>query len=222
MHVLFVLFRLVCAVVARRSVLVAENLALRQQLAVLLRDKPRPRLRLRDRLFWVVVSRWFSGWRSWLAIVKPATVIAWHRRGFRLFWRWKSGGGTPGRPTVPRAVIALIRRMARENVTWGAPRIRAELGLLGHDVASSTVAKYRPKGPSRRRRVGRPSSRTTPATRASSPRPSCRGSSCPGLPSRRLASCPCSSGDDAGAIVATVEPEATMKSRFQCATVAGE
>ncbi len=73
-------------------------------------------------------------------------MIGWHRSGFRLFWRWKSGGGTPGRPTIPRDIIALIRRMAKHNVNWGAPRIHAELHLLGHDVAESTVAKYLPKG----------------------------------------------------------------------------
>ena len=127
-----------------RVLLLAENLALRQQLAVLLRQQPRPPLRRRDRLFWGFLSR-FSDWRSWLAIVKPETVIGWHRRGFRLFWRWKSGGGAPGRPTIPCEVIALIRRMAKDNVTWGAPRIRAELHLLGHDIAESTVAKYLPK-----------------------------------------------------------------------------
>ena len=128
-----------------RVVLLAENLALRQQIAVLLRERPKPRLRLRDRLFWVSLSRWFSGWRDWLVLVKPATVIGWHRRGFRLFWRWQSGGGPPGRPRIPPDVIALIRRLAKDNVTWGAARIRAELHLLGHDVAESTVAKYLPK-----------------------------------------------------------------------------
>ena len=109
-----------------RVVLLAENLALRQQLAVLLRQQPRPRLRRRNRLFWVFLSRWFSGWRDWLVLVKPETVIGWHRRGFRLFWRWKSGGRTRGRPTISRELIALIRRMAKENGTWGAPRVRAE------------------------------------------------------------------------------------------------
>ena len=141
---MFALWRFVRAFLVRRAVLVAENLALRQQLAVLLRDKPKPRLRLRDRLFWVVLSRWFAAWRDWLAIVQPATVIAWYRRGFRLFWRCKSSRSTPGRPKLAREVITLIRRMAKENVTWGAPRIRAELRLLGHDVAESTVAKYMP------------------------------------------------------------------------------
>src|SRR5450631_3445554 len=90
-----------------RVVLLAENLALRQQLAALLRHQPRPPLRRRDRLFWVFLSRWYSGWRDWLVLVKPATVIGWHRRGFRLFWRWKSGGRTPGRPTISREVVAL-------------------------------------------------------------------------------------------------------------------
>jgi hypothetical protein len=146
MHLVFALWRFVRAFLVRRAVLVAENLALRQQLALSLRDRPKPRLRRRDRLFWVVLSRWFAAWRDWLAIVQPATVLTWHRRGFRLFWRWKSGSVAPGRPKLAREVIGLIRRMAKDNVTWGAPRIRAELHLLGHDVAESTVARYMPKG----------------------------------------------------------------------------
>jgi putative transposase len=129
-----------------RGQLVLENLALRQQLAVLSRQRPRPRLRRRDRLFWVWLSRWCTGWRSWLAIVQPETVIGWHRQGFRLYWRWKSRGARPGRPTSAREISALLRRMARENPTWGAPRILSELRLLGHPVAESTVSKYLPKG----------------------------------------------------------------------------
>jgi transposase InsO family protein len=131
---------------ASRAALLAENLALRQQLAILQREKPLPKLRWRDRVFCVWLSRVFTGWREWLVIVKPETVMRWHRQGFRYYWRWKSGGGRPGRPTIPGSVIALIKRMAKENVTWGAPRIQAELRLLGHDVAESTVAKYIPKG----------------------------------------------------------------------------
>jgi transposase InsO family protein len=133
---------------ADRAHLVLENLALRQQLAVLVRASPRPRLRRRDRLFWVVLSRIWSGWKSALALVQPATVIRWHRQGFKLYWRWKSRG-SPGRPTISRALIALIARMSRDNPTWGAPRIQSELALLGHSVAESTVAKYmtRPQHP---------------------------------------------------------------------------
>jgi putative transposase len=124
-----------------RGRLALENLALRQQLAVLRRSVPRPRLRTWDRLFWACLSRCWAGWKDALAIVTPATVVAWHRQGFRLYWRWKSRG-RPGRPRIDPEVRRLIRRMSLENPLWGAPRIRAELRLLGHDVAASTVAKY--------------------------------------------------------------------------------
>ena len=122
-----------------RAALATEVVALRQQLAVYKRKKPRPRLEWRDRVFWVLLSRWWRDWRSALVIVKPDTVVGWHRRRFRLYWRWKSRGG---RPKVDPQVRTLIRRMSRENPLWGAPRIRAELRLLGYEVAESTVAKY--------------------------------------------------------------------------------
>jgi putative transposase len=125
---------------ADRSALIAENLALRQQLAVVCRTAKRPRLRRRDRIFWVWISKLWRGWRSALIVVQPDTVVRWHRRGFRLYWRWKSRAR--GRPKVSREIRNLIRRMSQENRLWGAPRIQAELALLGHDVAESTVAKY--------------------------------------------------------------------------------
>ena len=124
-----------------RAALAAENLALRQQLAVLQVSMTRPRLRKRDRIFWVWLSRLWSGWRSCLLIVKPETVIRWHREGFRLYWRSKSRKKL-GRPKTEAEIRAIIRRMARDNPLWGAPRIQSELALLGHDVAESTVAKY--------------------------------------------------------------------------------
>ena len=133
--------RLLRLTLTNRATLVAENLALRQQLAALHHRSPSPRLRVRDRLFWVLLLRWFPNWQSWLAIVQPDTVIRWHREGFRLFWR-RNSRGKPGRPTVPRDVQALIRRMAKDNPLWGIPRIQSELRLLGHDLAESTVAKY--------------------------------------------------------------------------------
>jgi putative transposase len=82
------------------------------------------------------------GWRSSLAIVQPATVLAWHRRGFQLYWRWKSRAKPVGRPKLDPEVRHLIRRMARENPTWGRRRLQAELALLGYHVAELTVAKY--------------------------------------------------------------------------------
>ena len=121
--------------------LAVENLALRQQLAVCKQSVKRPKVRTRDRVFWVWLSTLWPNWRSALAIVQPETVIRWHRQGFKLYWRWKSRAGKAGRPRIDREIRELIRRMSRENPTWGAPRILSELLLLGHDVAEGTVAK---------------------------------------------------------------------------------
>ncbi len=142
---------LVCALrrlATSRANLLAENLALRQQLAIYQRMAKRPKLRPRDRVFWVWLYWLWSGWRSALMIVRPETVVRWHRQGFRLYWRWKSRAKN-GRPRLDRHVQALIRRMSRENPLWGAPRIQAEMRLLGHAAAESTVAKYmtRPRKP---------------------------------------------------------------------------
>ena len=122
--------------------LAVENLALRQQLAVCKQSIKRPKLRPRDRVFWVWLSKLWPNWSSALAIVQPQTVIKWHRMGFKLYWRWKSRAGQPGRPPIEREIRDLIRRMSLENPTWGAPRILSELLLLGYDVAEGTVAKY--------------------------------------------------------------------------------
>jgi putative transposase len=111
----------------------AEIIALRHQLTVLQRT-PYPKrvlLNRTDRWFWVWLSRLWSGWRSALIIVKPATVICWHRRGFQWYWTWKVRHGRPGRPKVSKETRELIRTMSCENVTWGAPRIRSELLKLG-------------------------------------------------------------------------------------------
>ena len=101
---------------------------------------PRLPLAKPDRRLWVLLSR-LDRWRTALVIVKPETVIAWHRRGFRLWWTWKSRRRM-GRPTVPADVRTLIRTMAQANPRWGAPRIHGELLKLGIDVCQATVAKY--------------------------------------------------------------------------------
>jgi putative transposase len=88
------------------------------------------------------LSRVWPDWRASLVIVQPATVLAWHRRGFQLYWRWKARAASVGRPRLDPELRRLIRRMARENPTWGRRRIRAELALLGYHVAELTVAKY--------------------------------------------------------------------------------
>jgi putative transposase len=136
-------FATLSSVFRSRSALQLENLALRHQIGVLQRvGRKRPKLMPWDRLLWVWLSRIWSGWRSALAIVKPETVIAWHRVGFRLFWTWKVRRGRPGRPVVSREVRNLIRRMCRENPSWGAPRVHGELLKLGIDIGETSVSKY--------------------------------------------------------------------------------
>jgi hypothetical protein len=126
-----------------RASLVAENLALRQQLAVLRRAAPRPRLRPVDRAFWVVLSRAWSRWADTLVVVKPETVIGWHRRGFVRFWARCSRGA--GRPPLDPILVELIVRIARENPTWSRRRVASELAKLGHVVSTDTVARYMPR-----------------------------------------------------------------------------
>jgi putative transposase len=128
--------------------LALENLALRQQLAVCKARQPRPRLTEIDRLFWVLLSRLWTGWRHSLLVVRPETVIGWQRRGFGRYWAWKSRRRS-GRPAVDAEVRNLIRRMSRANPLWGAPRIHGELLKLGITVSQATVSKYmaRPRRP---------------------------------------------------------------------------
>jgi hypothetical protein len=121
----------------------AEVLALRHQLLVLQRRNQKRRLQLSafDRVLWVWLSRIWPDWKSALRIVKPETVIAWHRKGFRLYWRWKSRP-RHGRPPITTEVRELIRRISAAHPGWGAPRIHGELGKLGINVSETTVAKY--------------------------------------------------------------------------------
>ncbi|MBZ5566017.1 MAG: integrase core domain-containing protein [Acidobacteriia bacterium] len=131
-----------------RASLQVEILALRHQVTVLKRSQ-RGRLRLNsaDRLLWVWLCRFWANWRWALLIVKPETVIAWHRKGFRIYWTWKSHQAAPGRPTVPREVRDLIRKMSLVNPLWGAPRIHGELLKLGIELSQATVAKYMQRHP---------------------------------------------------------------------------
>jgi putative transposase len=125
------------------AALAAETLFLRKQLALYQERHVKPRRATpATRLTLIWLARRFD-WRRALVIVQPATLIRWHRQGFRLFWRWKS---TPGRPPIPPDLQALIRRMARENPSWGEERIANELWLkLGLCVSPRTVRKYLPK-----------------------------------------------------------------------------
>jgi hypothetical protein len=126
------------------SDLALENLALRQQLAILKRPKKRPQIRTKDRLFWIMLCRFWSNWRQALIVVKPETVIRWHRKGFKLFWKFKSRRKGPGRPPISSEIRDLVRRMAKANSLWGAPRIHGELLKLGIEISERTVSNLIP------------------------------------------------------------------------------
>ena len=137
-----ILFELVLVNTALRCLLL-ENLALRQQLAVLKRKHPSPRLEILDRFFWTVATRVWSGWQQALIVIKPETVVRWHRAGLRLYWRLISRVRKPiGRRQTPKEVRQLIFRMVAENPTWGAPRIHGELLMLGFDVSERTISRW--------------------------------------------------------------------------------
>jgi len=135
------------AALRTRTDLTLENLALRQQLALLRRRSKRPQLGRFDRAFWVWLSNWWPRWREALHLVRPETVIRWHRQGFRALWSWKSRRGRMGRPQVGSELADLVRTIALANPIWGAPRIHGELLKLGLDVSRRTVARLMPRRP---------------------------------------------------------------------------
>ena len=118
-----------------------EVLALRRQVAVLKRRRPRPPLRPLDRLFWTLLRATWYRWKDALVLVQPETVVSRHRAGFRLCWRWKSRR-RGGRPRITEEIRALRRRLAQENSDWGAPKIHGELQKLGFVLSERTVARY--------------------------------------------------------------------------------
>jgi transposase InsO family protein len=127
-----------------RRDLVLENLALRHQLVVLSSSDKRPRFSSADRLVWTCLRRLWDGWKGALFLVQPATVVRWHREGFRRYWGRKSLR-RPGRPRVDPELRSLIRKMATANPLWGAPRVHGELLKLGLEISESTVSRWMPK-----------------------------------------------------------------------------
>jgi len=144
------LFIILFTIVINRY-LIIENLALRQQLAVMKQTINRPKIRNCDRIFWVILSKLWLDWKNTLIIVQPETVIRWHRKGFRLFWTIKSRKRGPGRPAIDTQTRQLAMKMVKENPFWGAPRIHSELIKLGVIVSERTVSniikKIRPTKP---------------------------------------------------------------------------
>jgi hypothetical protein len=136
--------RLFCS---RRDPLL-ENLALRQQLSVMVRKQPRRRLTIPDKIFWTILSRFWSGWKRAILIVQPETVVRWHRAGFKLYWKWISRHRmSVGRRPTSKELRELIFRMVAESSTWGAPRIHGELKMLGFDISERTVLNWMRKAP---------------------------------------------------------------------------
>ena len=125
-----------------RRQLTLENLALRQQVAMLRQSVKRPQVSWFDRVFWVLFAQFVERWRTMLHALNPDTVTRWHRKGFRRYWYWKSRQRLRGRPSIDKALRLLIREMQSSNVGWGAPRIHGELLKLGIEVSQATVSKY--------------------------------------------------------------------------------
>ena len=131
-----------------RRTLLLENLVLRQQLTVLKRKHPRPRLRAFDKLFWVLARIFWSGWKQALIVVSPETVVGWHRAGFKLYWSAISRARRViGRKRISKEARDLIFRMVAENPTWGAPRIHGELLMLGFDFSERTISRWMRRAP---------------------------------------------------------------------------
>jgi putative transposase len=147
MRTLFILLisvlRSIVALTRSREEQAIVELALRQQLAVYAQDRPRPRIFPFDRAFWVMLSRLWPRWKDHLVVVRPESVVRWHRDGFRKYWRSISTPG-PGRPPISEETKSLIIRMATENC-WRARKIQAELSKLGIRVSLATVSRYVPK-----------------------------------------------------------------------------
>src|SRR5713101_896465 len=150
-------FGLLCRLLRSRRTLLLENLALRQQLAVLKRRRKRPKPSTLDRLFWVFARKFWRHWKQSLVIVTPETVVRWHRTGFRLYWSilCRRREGLSGRKKITREMRELILRMVAENPTWGAPHIHGELLKLGFDISERIVSRWvrrEPKDPEPARR----------------------------------------------------------------------
>ena len=151
-----ILSAFVCVLlILRDKYLLLENLALRQQLAIMKQHIKRPKIRIRDRIFWVFLSMIWKDWKSVLVVVKPETVIRWHRKDFKLFWKFKSRKKNAGRPSLDLEIRILIQDMAKANPFWGAPRIHGELMKLGIEVHERTVSNI-----IKHLRTGKPPSQT--------------------------------------------------------------
>src|SRR5262249_20960777 len=145
LNTILIVLRTISLILGGYEQVALENLALREQLGIFQRSVHRPKIRQRDRLFWVCLQKVWKQWRSALVIVRPQTVLDWQRRLFKRYWRQLSRRQNPGWPRTGADVGRLVRTMAEANVGWGAPRIHGELLKLGIQVSERTVSRLMPK-----------------------------------------------------------------------------
>src|SRR5438105_3294587 len=145
LNAILCLVRMILLILAGYEQVALENLALRQQMAVFQRSVRRPQIRPTDRLFWVSLLKIWKQWKSALVIVRPETVLGWHRRRFRRYWSRLSQHKNPGRPRTNTDIRKLVKTMAEDNLGWGAPRIHGELLKLGIEISERTVSRLMPK-----------------------------------------------------------------------------
>jgi putative transposase len=139
-NLVVLLFEIIKLSFKTRRSLILENLLLRQQIIILKRKAKKPKLKNIDRIIPVWISKLWNNWKSALIIVKPETLIGWHKEGFKFFWLWKSR--TAGRQSINWELIKLIRKLQKENITWTHQRIQGELVKLGYNICDNTVKKY--------------------------------------------------------------------------------
>jgi len=151
LNTIVVLIRFIVLIFGCQKQVALENAALRQQLSVFKRDVQRPKLTDRDRIFWIGLRMIWQDWKSALVIVRPETVISWHRKRFKQYWWRLSQPKQPGRPRTRSEIRELIHDMATANPTWGAPRVHGELKKLGFTISERTVSRLMPS------RRGKPS-----------------------------------------------------------------
>src|SRR5215468_205426 len=145
LNTILIVLRTICLIFGGHEQVALENLALREQLGIFQRSVRHPKIRQRDRLFWVCLQKVWKQWRAALVIVRPETVLNWQRKRFKRYWCQLSQHKNPGRPRRGADIRKLVKAMAEANPIWGAPRIHGELLKLGIEVSERTVSRLMPK-----------------------------------------------------------------------------
>ena len=145
LNTIVIVLRTISLIFGGHEQVALENLALREQLGIFQRSVRHPKIRQRDRLFWVCLQKVWKEWRSALVIVRPETVLDWQRKRFKRYWCQLSQHKNPGRPRRGSDIRKLVKAMAEANLSWGAPRIHGELLKLGIEISERTVSRLMPQ-----------------------------------------------------------------------------